>query len=145
MAKLDSLDKLFVGWAFLFQIVLIIHFAVRKILFQSYTLRYGWVVYALCIPAIIVSILLLRGGKAWFYGLGGLLFLLFSAYGYWVDYVAKIDFRSPFRVDVGAPYVLLYLATEMFYWWPLWNLSRPLWVAFAILYVIGTVLNIASH
>jgi len=30
MSKLDNLDKLFVVWAFLFQIVLIVHFALRK-------------------------------------------------------------------------------------------------------------------
>ena len=145
MSQLDSLDRLFIAWTFFFQIVLIIHFAIRKILFESYTLKYGWIVYALCIPALVVSILLLRGGKSWAYWAGGFLFLLFAAFGFWVDYVAKLQFRSPFRADVGIPFVVLYLATEMFYWWPLWNLSRPLWLAFAVLYVIATVLNITSH
>ncbi len=43
MSKLDDLDKLFIAWAFLFQIILIIHFALRKRFFESYTVKSGWV------------------------------------------------------------------------------------------------------
>lgn len=42
MAGLDKLDMLFVVWAFAFQIILIIHFALRKRYFNEYTLKYGW-------------------------------------------------------------------------------------------------------
>jgi hypothetical protein len=145
MPRLDNLDRLFVGWAFFFQIALIIHFAFRRSLFEAYTLKYGWIVYALCIPGLVVSLLLLRGGKPWSFWIGGFIFLLFSMFGYWVDYVAEIQFRSPFQPMVGVPYVVLYLATVMFYWWPIGLLSRPLWLAYAVLFVIATVLNISSH
>jgi hypothetical protein len=143
--NLDNLDRLFVIWAFLFQIILIVHYAVRKPFFDKYTIKYGWVVYALCIPALIVSIILWRGGKDWTLWLGGFLFLVFAVFGYWTDYVAQIQFRNPFKPLVGIPYVLIYLATIMFYWWPLWPMSRPLWFVYAILYVIATILNIKSH
>lgn len=142
---LDKLDRLFVVWAFLLQIILIVHFALRKVLFESYTLKYGWIVYALAIPAVVISIILLRGGKSWSFWLGGFLFLIYAAFGFWVDYVAQIQFRNPFRLSVGLPYVFLYLATVMFYWWPLYPLSRPLWLIYAVLYVIATILNIFSH
>ena len=145
MSKLDNLDKLFVVWAFFFQIVLIVHFVIRKRFFESYTLNYGWIVYALCIPAVVISIILLRGGKSWSFWLGGFLFLLYAAFGYWIDYVMKIQWRNPLRITIMIPYVFLYLSTVMFYWWPLGILSRPLWFAFAILFVIGTILNITSH
>jgi len=145
VAQWDRLDKLFVFWAFLFQTILVVHFAVRERFFESYTVRYGWIVYALCIPAVIISIILLRGGKSWSFWLGGFLFVAFAAFGYWADYVAKIPFRSPLQVSVLLPYVFLYLATEMFYWWPLWPLSQSLWLAFGALYAMATVLNIASH
>ncbi len=141
----DRLEKLFVVWAFLFQIVLIIHFAIRKPLMESYTEKFGWIVYALCIPAAIISIILLRGGKTWHYWLGGFLFVLYALFGIWIDYVAKIQFRNPFKPAVAIPYVLLYLATVMFYWWPLWPMSRLLWIVYAVLYVIATILNITSH
>ena len=64
MFGLDNLDTLFVIWAFFFQIILIIHFALRKQFFESYTRKVGWLVYALRIPAAVISIVLLLGGKA---------------------------------------------------------------------------------
>jgi len=145
MTKLDNLDKLFVFWAFLLQLLLIVHFALRKSLFESYTMKYGWIIYALCIPAVVISIILMRGGKSWSFWLGGFLFLVYAIFGYWVDYVAQIQFRSPFRPSIAIPYVLSYLATVMFYWWPLGLLNRPLWFIYAGLFIVATVLNITSH
>jgi hypothetical protein len=143
--NLDKLDKLFVVWAFLFQTVLIVHFALRKPFFESYTMKFGWIVYALCIPAVVISIFLLRGGKSWSFWLGGILFLFYATFGFWVDYVIKIPWRNPIRLSIMFPYVFLYLATVMFYWWPLALLNRRLWFGGAILFVIGTILNVTSH
>jgi hypothetical protein len=145
MFHLDNLEILFVVWAFFFQIVHIVHFALRKRFFESYTIKIGWIVYALSIPAVVISIVLLLGGKTWSFWLGGFLFLVFAAYGYRVDYVKKIQWRNPLRLSILFPYVFLYLGTVMFYWWPLALLSRPLWVVFAVLFVIGTILNVISH
>jgi len=142
---LDKLDTLFVIWAFFLQIVLIVHFALRKPFFESYTIKFGWIVYALCIPAVVLSFILLLGGKSWSFWLGGFLFLLYAAYGYWIDYIKGIEWRNPLRKDIMFPYVTLYLGTIMFYWWPLALLYRPLWFAFGFLFVIGTILNITSH
>jgi len=143
--NLDKLDKLFVGWAFLLQIVLIVHFALRKPFFGNYTLKFGWIIYALCIPAALISYFLLSGGKSWSFWLGGFLFIIFAVFGYWVDYVLHIPWRNPLQLKILFPYVFLYLSTVMFYWWPLGLLNRQMWVAYAILFVISTVLNITSH
>ncbi|MGD1992452.1 MAG: hypothetical protein PVI59_04585 [Anaerolineae bacterium] len=145
MSDLDNLDILFVLWAFFFQIVLVVHFALRKWLFESYTLKFGWIVYALSIPALVISVVLLLSEKPWSFWLGGFLFIVYAAYGYWIDYVKGIEWRNPLRWSIMVPYVFLYLSTVMFYWWPLGLLSRPLWIAFAVLFVIGTVLNVTSH
>lgn len=145
MSKLDPLDTLYVVWAFTFQVLFIIHFAIRKPLFESYTMKYGWIVYALCIPAVIISLILLFGGKTWSFWLGGFIFLVYAAFGYWVDYVQKIPFRNPLRLEIVIPYAFLYLGTVMFYWWPLSILDRKLWIAYLVLFVIATVLNITSH
>lgn len=145
MSDLDNLDILFVVWAFFFQVTLVVHFALRKWFFESYTMKYGWIVYALSLPAAAISIALLLGGKSWSFWLGGFLFLIYAAYGYWIDYAKGIEWRNPLRWSIMAPYVFLYLSTVMFYWWPLGLLSRPLWIVFAVLFVIGTVLNITSH
>jgi hypothetical protein len=145
MFGLDNLDTLFVVWAFTFQIVLIVHFAIRKPLYESYTEKYGWLVYALSIPAAIISIVIFLGGKPWSFWLGGFLFLVFAAYGYRVDYVKKIPWRKPLVKSIMYPYVTLYLATVMFYWWPLGLLDRTLWLVYAVLFALGTYLNITSH
>ncbi len=145
MFGLDPLDTLFVIWAVFLQIVLIIHFAIRKPLYDSYTLKFGWLVYALCVPSAAVSLVILFGGKSWSFWLGGFLFIAFAAYGYWIDYVKGINWRKPLRKDIMFPYVTLYLGTIMFYWWPLGLLSRQLWIAFGILFLIGSVLNLTSH
>jgi hypothetical protein len=145
MLGLDRLDLLFVVWAFFFQIVLVVHFALRKRFFERYTLKVGRIVYALSIPAIAISIVLLLGGKTWSFWLGGFLFLVYAAYGYHIDYVKGIQWRKPVRPSIMVPYVSLYLSTVMFYWWPLGLLNRSLWIVFAALFVVSTILNVTSH
>jgi hypothetical protein len=114
MFDLEKLDALFVSWAFLFQIILIIYFALRKWRFDI-AMRYGPIVYALSIPAVAISIILLVGGKMWSLWLGGFIYFAWAVYGYFVDNVRKIQWRDPIRWQVFGPYVFLYLATVMFY------------------------------
>jgi hypothetical protein len=145
MSGLTALEVLFVVWAFAFQAILIVHFALRKWAFEPYTMKYGWLVYALSIPALGVSIILLLGGMPWSLWLGGFLYLIWAVFGYLVEYVKGIQWRHPPRWSILAPYVFLYLATVMFYWWPLGLISRPLWYLYGVLFVLSTVLNLTSH
>lgn len=144
MSGVDNLDLLFVLTAFLFQTILIIHFALRKWRFDI-AMRYGLNVYALGILAAVVSVFILFRGKSWSLGLGGCLYLVWAIFGYWIDYVKKIEWRSPIRWSIFGPYSLLYLATIMFYWFPLALIWKPLWYIYAVLFVISTILNVTSH
>ena len=144
MFGLDNLEALFVVWAFLFQIVLIVHFALRKWYF-AVAMRYGPLVYALGIPAVAVSVLILLDGEAWYLWIGGFLCLAWGIFGYSVEYVKKIQWRNPILWPVFVPYISLYLATVMFYWWPLGLISQPLGYAYAILFIKSTALNTTSH
>ncbi len=121
----DSLEFLFVVSAFLFQIVLIIHFALRKWHFDL-AMRVGWIVYALSVPAATVSVLLLLGGKPWSLWLGGFIYLIWATLGYIVEYVKDIQWRSPIRWSIFAPYVFLYLATVIRE--PLGTSASPPWL-----------------
>ena len=145
MLGLDPYDTLFVVWAFFLEIMLIIHFALRKPFFESYTVKYGWLVYALSLPGVMVSLILIIQRKSWVFWLGGFLYLIFAAFGYWIDYIKGISWRKPIRKDIIFPYVTLYLAAIMFFWWPLATLYRPLWYVFGVLFIISTALNITSH
>jgi hypothetical protein len=144
MSGLDTLKILFVISAFLFQMILIIYFALRKWHFDL-AMRYGWIIYALSIPAIAISIFILLGGKSWSLWLSGFLFLVWAIYGYSVEYIRGIQWRSPVRWSFFGPYVFLYLATVMFYWWPLALIYKPLWYEYAALFIISTYLNVTSH
>jgi len=114
MAGLDGLEALFVVSAFLFQTILIVHFALRKWHFPL-AMRYGWIVYALGVPAAAASLLLALGGKPWSLWLSGFLYLAWAAFGCTVEYAIEIQWRSPIRWPIFGPYVVLYLATVMFY------------------------------
>ncbi len=147
MSDLDNFDKLFIVTAFSFQVMLIAFFALRKRRYET-AIRIGPLVYAFGILAAIISLILLLGGKPWYIWLGGFLYLVYAIYGYTVEYVRGVEWRSPPYWPVMGPYVTLYLATVMFYWWPLGSLGtvgRPLWFAYAVLFVISTILNVTSH
>jgi len=144
MPALSPLQVLFVATAFLFQVILIAHFTLRKWRFD-FAIRYGWIVYALGLPAAAVSVFLLAGHAAWSLWLGGFLYLIWAAYGFTVEYVRKITWRGPIRWPIFGPYMLLYLATIMFYWFPLALIDKPLWYGYAVLFVVSTWLNVTSH
>lgn len=144
MPSIDNLDRLFVTTAFLFQIILITHFALRKWRF-NFAIRYGPFVYALGIPAAIASALILLGSKPWYFWLGGFLYLGWGTFGYWIEYIKNIEWRTPIRWSVFGPYLLLYLVTIMFYWFPLALIWKPLWYIYAMLFIVSTILNVTSH
>jgi hypothetical protein len=144
MPGIDNLETLFVFFALLFQIILIIHFALRKWCFNM-AIRYGPIVYVLGILAAVASTLMILGGKSWFLWIGGFLYLTWGVYGYWVEYVRKIEWRNPIHWPVFGPYIFLYLSTVMFYWWPLALIYKPLWYGYAILFMISTIFNLTSH
>ena len=144
MLGLDKYDSTFVIWAFILQICLIVLFAVRKSNLEL-IVKYGWIFYLLCIPAVIVSILMLRVGKEWLFWIGGFIFLLWAIFGLIVEYGFGIQWRDPILWFILVPYVVLYLAMILFYWFPVGILSRPLWYIYGVLFALGTYLNITSH
>ena len=144
MTGLDKYDTLFVAWAFVLQICLIILFAIRK-LNLDLILKYGWIFYLLSIPALVVSLMMIRGGRPFPFWLAGFIFLAWAVLGLTVEYVFRIQWRNPIAWPVFIPYVLLYLGTIMFYWFPVGMLSRPLWYLYAALFAVSTYLNVTSH
>lgn len=144
MPEIHFFERLFVVASFLYQVVLIIHFSLRKWRFAA-AMRYGPMVYALGIPAAVISLLILLDGRPWSLWLSGFLYLVWGIYGYWIEYVRKIEWRSPIRWTIFIPYILLYLATTMFYWFPLALIWKPLWYIYAVLFIIATYLNVSSH
>ena len=144
MSPPDQHDRLFVAFSLGLQVVLVIFFALRTWDFPA-ALQVGWLVYALGLPAVVLSVVLSRAGKAWSLVAAGLLFGLWAAVGTVVDLVHPIAWRSPIAWPVFVPYVFLYTASQMFYWWPLLRIHRPSWLVFTALYIASTFLNVTSH
>jgi hypothetical protein len=144
MADLNRYDRLFAITAFGIQVVLLLYFALRTWRFDA-AMRVGWVVYVLGLPAAVVSVVLLVGGRPWYQALAGFLYAAWAIFGYVVDIAHPVAWRSPIVWPVFIPYVLLYMGCQMFYWWPLGLLGRPLWFAYGALFVASTILNISSH
>lgn len=134
----------YIGVALSFHILLTVHFALRKWAFDV-ALRFGWIVYALSVPAFAASVFVFLRGGHWGFWTGGVLFLVFSSFGLAVEYGWKIEWRAPVLWHIFVPYVALYLATTMFFWWPLARISRPMWFVGTALFVLNTVLNVTSH
>jgi hypothetical protein len=142
---MNKYQILFVVWSFLIQILLITHFALRKWAF-TIVQSFGWIFYILGIPALIISIYILLGGENWGFWLGGILQFVWSAFGFYIEYIRKdTTWRNPLRWSIAGPYVMLYLSTIMFQWFPLGNVNRTYWYIYAVLFVISTYLNITSH
>lgn len=144
MTGFSGLQTTFIATAFVFQIVLLIHFALRKWNFE-FAMRYGFIVYFLSLPALVVSLVLLSRGVSWSFWLSGILYVAWACFGYIVEYVQKIQWRNPIRWSIFLPYVVLYLATVMFYWWPIAEISKALWFVYAVLFVLAMLLNLTSH
>jgi hypothetical protein len=140
----DRHNNLFLYTAFFIQITLVAFFALRKWIFAT-AMQVGWIIYALAIPAFIISIVLIKAGKPWYIWLGGFLYTGWAIYGYIVDMASPVTWRSPIYWPVFIPYVLFYLSSMMFYWWPIGRIRRPLWFVYAALFILSTLLNISSH
>ncbi len=137
-------ERLFIAASVTIQIALALFFAMRKWSFPT-AMQIGWVVYALAIPAVAVSIVLLKERKPWYLWIAGFLFALWSVFGTVVDIVHPVSWRSPILWSIFIPYVLLYTVSQMFYWWPLLRLHRPSWFIWGALYGVSTFLNLTSH
>lgn len=144
MSGLDRFDRLFVVTSLVIQVALVVFFALRKWSFP-FAMKWGWIVYALGVPAVVVSIMLIAAHKPWYLSAAGILFGVWAIFGTWVDRVQQVEWRSPILWPVFGPYLFLYMASLMFYWWPLARVHRPSWFIYTVLFILSTVLNVTSH
>jgi hypothetical protein len=103
----------------------------------------GYAVAGLGLPLSIALQLLAAPGTL---VVGPLLMAAWALFGALVDVWRPIPWRGPpAQWGVLGLYVALYLMAQMWLWWPLWDLNRAAWLAFLVLFVINTGLNIAGH
>jgi hypothetical protein len=144
MSVRDRGDRWFIRLSLGIQVMLVTFFALRKWDFAA-AMQVGWFVYTLAIPAVALSVVLIRDAKPWYLPAAGFLFALWAVFGTIVDILHPIEWRSPILWSIFVPYVVTYTGSQMFYWWPLLRLHRPSWFVFAGLYAVSTLLNVSSH
>lgn len=81
-------------FAFLMEILLIVHFALRRWRFEK-AMRMGWVYGVLGIPGVLLSIYLWLAGMAWYFVIAGFLTGAWALLGFYVDGVKGIEWRGP--------------------------------------------------
>ena len=126
------------------QAILLAYFAGRTWLSQAAE-RFGWIAYAFGALGAPIGLWLVADGASWRLYAGPLMFAAWSAFCAWADLGVKVEWRRPVRWSVLGPYVALYLAAQMFLWWPLWTYWRPGWVVYLLLVVANTALNLRGH
>jgi hypothetical protein len=135
---------IFALYAIASQAILLAFFASRRWL-PVVAGRFGWVAYAFGVLGLVVGAWLIASGAPWQLFAGPLLYAVWAAFGAWADLLRGVEWRQPIRWSMFGPYVTLYLAAQMFLWWPLWTYWRPGWLVYLVLFIANTSLNMVGH
>jgi hypothetical protein len=100
----------------------------------------GMVMIALALPAALALVALVRaraGGLQW---IGTAVYLAFIVFMVVIEYILAIEFRSPVRVGILVPYLVLFFGSILLMGLPMFRLDRRLWLV-----TVGTtILLLAS-
>jgi hypothetical protein len=88
----------------------------------------GYVIILLAIPAAVALVVFLRAGAGWLMWAGPALFLVFVVFAIVVDYVWRVEFRTPMRPEILVPYLLLFFGSILLMGLPMFRLDRRLWL-----------------
>jgi len=88
----------------------------------------GRVMIGLAIPAAVALVAFVRAGAGWRHWIGPSVYLAFVALMIVVEYVWRVEFRSPMRYDVLVPYLVLFFGAILLMGLPMFRPNRPLWL-----------------
>ena len=88
----------------------------------------GYVVIALAVPAGVALVAFQRARAGWLHWIGPAVYLAFVVFEVVVDYVWPVEFRSPMRYAILAPYLVLFFGSILLMGLPMFSLNRQLWL-----------------
>ena len=88
----------------------------------------GYAIIGLAIPAALALAAFIRARAGWLHAAGPAVFLVFVLLMVVVDYAAPVEFRSPARVGILLPYLLLFFGSIVLMGLPMFSLDRRLWL-----------------
>jgi hypothetical protein len=88
----------------------------------------GYVMIVLAVPATLALVAFGRARAGWRQWAGPAVYLAFIALLVVVDYVWPVEFRSPMRYSILAPYLLLFFGAILLMGLPMFSMDRRLWL-----------------
>jgi len=88
----------------------------------------GYVMAALAVPAIVALAAFWRARTDWLQWIGPLVYVVFVALMVAVEYIWPVEFRSPARYSILAPYLLLFFGAILLMGLPMFRMDRRLWL-----------------
>jgi len=88
----------------------------------------GYVIVALAVPAAVALGALVRAGAGWLHYAGPAVYVVFVVFMVAVEYVWPVEFRSPARVEILVPYLLLFFGAILLMGLPMFRMDRRLWL-----------------
>ena len=89
----------------------------------------GYVIVALAIPATLALVAFWRARAGWLHWVGPAVYLAFVVLMVVVEYIWRVEFRSPMRYGILVPYLLLFFGSILLMGLPMFRLDRRLWLA----------------
>jgi hypothetical protein len=143
--RMTAAVLLFTAFGLASQLLLVAFFAARRWAPPRADVI-GRVAYTFAATGLAVGVWLALDGQSYRLFTGPILLAAWAALGATVDVVRPRPWRGPpIEWRVMGPYVGLYFFSQMFLWWPLWELARGAWLAFGILFAVNTALNLRGH
>ncbi len=100
----------------------------------------GYGVIGLGVPACFAVVAFVRARAGWQQWIGPVVFLVFIAYMVAVEDIWRVEFRSPVRYDILAPYLVLFFGSILLMGLPMFRMDRRLW----LVTVVTTVLHLGA-
>lgn len=88
---------------------------------------FGYGIIALGVPVILTIVAFVREQAGLRHWLGAIVFLLFIVFMILVEYVWRVEFRSPMRYDILVPYLVLFFGSIFLMGIPMFRMNLKLW------------------
>lgn len=92
----------------------------------------GYVMIALVVPAGLALAAFWRARAGWRHWIGLTIYLAFIGLMLVVDYLWPVEFRSPARLSILVPYLVLFFGSIFWMGLPMYRMNRRLWLVTAI-------------
>jgi phosphatidylserine synthase len=103
----------------------------------------GYIIIALAVPAAVALAAFLHAKTDWRQWIGLVVFIAFVILMVCIEYLWPVEFRSPMRVEILVPYLLLFFGSILLMGLPMFRINWYLWlvtVATTVLLLISMVI-----